>query len=749
MADQPVTREKLINADKDIQVIEDFIKKPKDETVTTRFGDEIMTLKGLEEEVKKSGGYFKRYATLAAANADIANIPVNSVVKVTDVVDGGEYYKASASATSLTKSPFDIFEKVKDYSDSKIDELENNVEENTKHVKAISSTDGLYIVDELGAVVLKINKQGQVISKSSITESSDTQLLKTDEITALSNYGEYAFAIVDKDGRIALGVKRDGTVLPSFKNMLPAGGSNFYTLPFNTTVTELNQALAEFKFVSLSPRSTLFIDEPIRIPNFGILDLAYSDVQLADGANCYMIQNDDLFNGADVIGVIRGRINGNDVNQVRNLTGDYKTGYYGFGACFSKVKNLIMDDFYVANTNGWGIAYHLCGTVMFSNFEFDQNEKRRGVNGDGITGSAKRIYYDNLRGYTNDDLCAVTTGRSTLQGVDAGITDVENIDIELVSIKNICGVSKNGIKPHVGVGIYPTCGKKIKNVVIDGVSGDFDIYQYRLQNYWTEKGDGRLGNVTISNIDTSVNGAYGEVIAIASTDRLTIKSENSRTENLSKPILAVRNSGIKRLILDGMSNYSNGTSATSTVRVFNQNTNRHIDRIDLRACDIYRANETHENCLINVDWSVGSPPITIAAESCFVEGATSNGVLDKKGLIYGENANENINYIGSQLIKNELSLTSNWAGSVSVLINSSLIKLTGKITPVSITLNAAVFTLPKSFRPKDEEVCSLQSNTSSNTLKLKIQQNGDVVIIESNANESDVFNLNSIHFYKF
>ena len=107
MADQPVTKEKLINADKDVQVIEDFIKKPKDETVTTRFGDEIMTLKGLEEEVKKSGGYFKRYTTLAAANADIANIPVNGVVKVTSAVDGGDYEKVSAGATSLTKSAYD------------------------------------------------------------------------------------------------------------------------------------------------------------------------------------------------------------------------------------------------------------------------------------------------------------------------------------------------------------------------------------------------------------------------------------------------------------------------------------------------------------------------------------------------------------------------------------------------------------------------------------------------------------------
>lgn len=118
MADQPVTIEKLINVDKDFQTVEDFIKKPKDETVTTRFGDEIMTLKGLEEEVKKSGGYFKRYTSLAAANADLANIPVDAVVKVTSAVDGGDYYKETEEATSLTKSQHDVIAQAKNYTDS-------------------------------------------------------------------------------------------------------------------------------------------------------------------------------------------------------------------------------------------------------------------------------------------------------------------------------------------------------------------------------------------------------------------------------------------------------------------------------------------------------------------------------------------------------------------------------------------------------------------------------------------------------
>jgi len=112
MADQILTPQRLINGDKDLQTIEDFMKI-KDETITTRFGDEIMTMNGLQEEVKKSGGYFKRYTSLSAANADIANIPLDAVVKVTSAANGGDYEKAAAGATSLTKSPYDPVEAAK------------------------------------------------------------------------------------------------------------------------------------------------------------------------------------------------------------------------------------------------------------------------------------------------------------------------------------------------------------------------------------------------------------------------------------------------------------------------------------------------------------------------------------------------------------------------------------------------------------------------------------------------------------
>lgn len=51
----------------------------------------------------------KQYATLALANADIANIPLNKNIFVSEAANGGYWFKASASATSLSKSAFSAF----------------------------------------------------------------------------------------------------------------------------------------------------------------------------------------------------------------------------------------------------------------------------------------------------------------------------------------------------------------------------------------------------------------------------------------------------------------------------------------------------------------------------------------------------------------------------------------------------------------------------------------------------------------
>lgn len=56
----------------------------------------------------------KQYATLAAANADIANIAVGRNVFISEAANGGYWYKETAGSTSLTKSPYDPVKLSKD-----------------------------------------------------------------------------------------------------------------------------------------------------------------------------------------------------------------------------------------------------------------------------------------------------------------------------------------------------------------------------------------------------------------------------------------------------------------------------------------------------------------------------------------------------------------------------------------------------------------------------------------------------------
>lgn len=76
-------------------------------------------------------GAIKTYPTLAAANADIANIAINTKVSVLSEVDGGDYYKATADATTLTKSPYDPLVTGKGYTDNQVQKKQNTVNADT------------------------------------------------------------------------------------------------------------------------------------------------------------------------------------------------------------------------------------------------------------------------------------------------------------------------------------------------------------------------------------------------------------------------------------------------------------------------------------------------------------------------------------------------------------------------------------------------------------------------------------------
>ena len=111
MADM-VTVQELEDAKIDARTIGDFINGGDEQIVVTRLLKEYPTLANAIRQIYEKGGKF--YPTLAAANADIANIRTDVYV-ITG--DNGAYYKATADATSLTKSAFDPLTQAKAYTD--------------------------------------------------------------------------------------------------------------------------------------------------------------------------------------------------------------------------------------------------------------------------------------------------------------------------------------------------------------------------------------------------------------------------------------------------------------------------------------------------------------------------------------------------------------------------------------------------------------------------------------------------------
>ena len=92
--------------------VDKWVNGTDTETYTTSGGTNVPTLANLIRQIYEKGGKF--YPTLAEANADIANIRTDVYV-ITG--DNGAYYKDTAGATSLTKSPYDLLTQAKNYTD--------------------------------------------------------------------------------------------------------------------------------------------------------------------------------------------------------------------------------------------------------------------------------------------------------------------------------------------------------------------------------------------------------------------------------------------------------------------------------------------------------------------------------------------------------------------------------------------------------------------------------------------------------
>ena len=183
MADSIVTKQALIDAQKDAQALEEVINGEPGKLIKTRLGRLVYTLASVpqintmtREEVTSAlapkadkaetaaaldtkanqadtflktevadlvapkadktyvdtalvgftNGASKWYATLALAEADIANITIKDKVDIGEIANGGTWYKATAGATTLTKSAYDPLTQAKADATTKANAAEAN-----------------------------------------------------------------------------------------------------------------------------------------------------------------------------------------------------------------------------------------------------------------------------------------------------------------------------------------------------------------------------------------------------------------------------------------------------------------------------------------------------------------------------------------------------------------------------------------------------------------------------------------------
>lgn len=159
----------------------------------------------------------KYYSTLAAANADIANIALNQSVTIGEEANSGLWYKATAGATTLTKSPYDPYTLGKQYTLEQADKVRS------ENLGEKADLNVLFIFEDSdGKVVALVKPDGNIItSKANLHElKSATDFLtqfnlsieESDGKVGINELNENLFDFEDATGKKVVSFKKTGVI---------------------------------------------------------------------------------------------------------------------------------------------------------------------------------------------------------------------------------------------------------------------------------------------------------------------------------------------------------------------------------------------------------------------------------------------------------------------------------------------------------------------------------------------------------
>lgn len=205
--------------------------------------ERLNTLEYLQQAT--SGGYFKSYLTLAQANADIANIPLNATVKVMSATEGGDYFKDVAGATTLTKSPYDLEKIFNGQIDSKT---------NINLYRGINAHNANLNANSFDKTTTKLDYAPTEIRYKNLNLTGGFSVPHNGELRSKLKVWVRVKNAVLNSGTMRLlvqALKKDNTNFLSQYTSIPSGTVGWYKLS-EVDITEANRAL--FDRVSFTPQ---------------------------------------------------------------------------------------------------------------------------------------------------------------------------------------------------------------------------------------------------------------------------------------------------------------------------------------------------------------------------------------------------------------------------------------------------------------------------------------------------------------
>ena len=212
-------------------------------------------LKQLVENIDRS------YSTLAEANLDIANIGVGARV---DTDDSGRYYKATAGATSLTKSPYDPIALAKADATTKANAAEVNANDYTKALisEVLDFSENSLLLEQTYFISGYLRDTGTISTLAGFSYTSNFMPISAFyqyvvEGSAGSSLGEAGTCFYDINQNFISGVRT--STLANGSKLTPPDGARYVRFCIKTDSTALFN-------VRVSSKTIIDIEANIRNP---------------------------------------------------------------------------------------------------------------------------------------------------------------------------------------------------------------------------------------------------------------------------------------------------------------------------------------------------------------------------------------------------------------------------------------------------------------------------------------------------